>query len=142
MANNADGYFPRGGMFLWFFHPLGLSQPSVLAFLALLAGFIYAFTNANDQRVLSKRRVLSGGKYVLSSEKTSGFLEPKEFVALAGALGASLTWVLLLPLYYTFSLASDRPLGNFLNDLFKAAATSFLVFLRFFFLESSALLVQ
>ena len=109
-----------GGFLLQYF---GLNA-NTLVILAILAGVIYAFTNANDSRLVGKRYKLIDEE-TLVEDQASELVEPMEFVAWGGLIGAIVTWGFLLPIYYFFSnrLGYDP---SVINDLETAVSVGYL----------------
>jgi hypothetical protein len=104
---------------------MGLANSGSLALLVGLSGLIYAFTNANDSRVVSKRFILKSDSPP-SVDIVSGFLYPDEFVACGGIIGTLLTWFLFPFIYLIFSPVLNRPFSFFLRDLWTSFSLTIL----------------
>lgn len=84
---------------------IGISMQSLFIF-GIISGIIYAFTNANDKRVMQGRK--------FRNEK--GYLDSKTFIAIAGSISSIITWVSLIVIYLGFSFSVGYK-GNLGQDI-------------------------
>lgn len=84
---------------------IGISTQSLFIF-GIISGIIYAFTNANDKRIVQGRK--------FRNEKD--YLDRETFVAIAGSISSIITWVSLIVIYLGFSFSVGYK-GNLGQDI-------------------------